>query len=133
MPYTFSFEVAYSSYIHGPNSGNNECGIKIFNDEDNEETDTPMYQEIWGRGQQIDLQLDSRVSVSFVPQITRYDPASQGVKIIIYGGNMQLCIRRPQLECGNIPSDWRPNLEELADGTYKSELDEMRSKYTIKY
>lgn len=130
MPYTFSFEVADSSHIYGPNSGNSECGIKIFNDEDNEETDTPIYQEIWGQGQQIYPQLDSRVSVSFVPQIGRNDPASQGVKIIIYGGDMQLCIRRPQLECGNIPSDWRPNIEELADGTYKSELDEMRSRYT---
>lgn len=130
IPYTFSFEVADSSYIYGPNSGNFECGIKIFNDEDNEETDTPIYQEIWGRGEQIYLQLNSRVSVSFVPQIPRYDPASQGVKIIIYGGDMQLCIRRLQLECGNIPSDWRPNIEELADGTYKSELDEMRSRYT---
>lgn len=130
VPYTFSFEVTAHSYIYGPNSGNNECGIKIFNDEDNEETDTPMYQEIWGREQQIELLQDSRISVSFVPQINRYDPASQGIKIIIYGGDMQLCIRRPQLECGNIPSDWRPNIEELADGTYKSELDEMRSRYT---
>ena len=130
MPYTFSFEAADYSYIRGTNSENSECGIKIFNDEDNEETDMPMYQEIWGRGQQIELLQDSRISVSFVPQINRNDPASQGVKIIIYGGDMKLCIRRPQLECGNIPSDWRPNLEELADGTYKSELDEMRSRYT---
>lgn len=130
MPYTFSFEVANDSYVRAPNSGNHECGIKIFNDEDNEETDMPMYQEIWGREQQIELLQDSRMSVSFVPQIYRNDPASQGVKIIIYGGDMQLCIRRPQLECGNIPSDWRPNIEELADGTYKSELDEMRSRYT---
>lgn len=131
--YTFSFEIAGSSNMEShvySSIGNHECGIKVFNDEDDEENDTPMYEEIWGKEQQIIFNNEQRVAISFVPEIKRNDPASQGIKVIIYGGEVQLCVRKLQLERGNIPSDWKPALEELADGTYKSELDEMRNRYT---
>lgn len=42
-----------------------------------------------------------------------------------HGDEIELAIKHPQLERGNIPSDWRPALSEIVDGTYQSELESM--------
>lgn len=128
LPYTFSFEIGDGNaqeIISASDTSSAKCGIKIFDDSYDIYNDTPMYEEIWGKKQIIKYGTGDKVSVSFLPCFDRTDATYSGIKIVIYGREIHLDICHLQLERGNIPSDWRPALSEIVDGTYQNELESM--------
>lgn len=128
LPYTFSFEIGDGNaqeIVSAGNTSSTKCGIKIFDDSCDIYNDTPMYEEIWGKEQIIKYGTGDKVSVSFLPRFDRTDATYSGIKIVIYGREIHLDICHLQLERGNIPSDWRPALSEIVDGTYQNELESM--------
>lgn len=128
LPYTFSFEIGDGNaqeIVSAGNTSSTKCGIKIFDDSYDIYNDTPMYEEIWGKEQIIKYNAGDKVSVSFLPRFDRTDTTYSGIKIVIYGREIHLDICHLQLERGNIPSDWRPALSEIVDGTYQNELESM--------
>lgn len=127
--YTFSFEIgdaASRNIISGQ-----KIGVKIFDEYDYQDFDDfnddtyPMYEEIWGINQTFQFYAGDKISVSFKAMFDRSDTQYHGIKIVFYGDEIELAIKHPQLERGNIPSDWRPALSEIVDGTYQSELESM--------
>lgn len=127
--YTFSFEIGYAkveNIIDGQ-----KIGVKIFDEYDYQNFDdfnddiSPIYEEIWGINQTYKFYAGDKIYVSFLARFDRRDTQYHGIKIVFYGDKIDLAIKHPQLERGNIPSDWRPNIHELTNGTYENEYNVM--------
>lgn len=127
--YTFSFEIGDANsrnIIDGK-----KIGVKIFDEYDYQNFDdfnddiSPIYEEIWGINQTFQFYAGDKISVSFQAIFDRRDTQYHGIKIVFYGDQIELAIKHPQLERGNIPSDWRPNIHELTNQTYDNEYNAM--------
>ena len=126
--YTFSFEIGSSiiqNIIEGKKTGVKIYDEYIYQNFDEPVDDYPMYEEIWGINQIYTFNQGDRISVSFGANFDRTHPEYHGIKIVFYGDNIELAIKHPQLERGNIPSDWRPNIHELTNQTYDNEYNAM--------